>query len=72
MKVRYVVVYERGEASWGAWVPDLPGCGAAGESREEVEHLIREAISAHIASLRKQGEPIPAPASSAATLEVSA
>lgn len=68
----YIVIYERGETSWGAWVPDLPGCGAAGESREEVEDLIREAIPAHIASLREQGEPIPAPTSLASAVEVSA
>jgi len=68
----YIVIYERGETSWGAWVPDLPGCGAAGESREEAEELIRAAIPAHIASLREQGEPVPPPASSAAPVEVSA
>jgi predicted RNase H-like HicB family nuclease len=43
----YVVIYEQGPTSWGAWVPDLPGCVAAGETRAEVETLIREAIDAH-------------------------
>lgn len=41
---RYMVVVERGESSWGAHVPDLPGCIAVGESRPEVLRLIREAI----------------------------
>ncbi len=55
----YGVIYEQGPTSWGAWVPDLPGCAAAGESRGEVEQLIAEAIEAHIESLREQGEPVP-------------
>ena len=42
--IRYMVVSERGETSWGAHVPDLPSCVAVGETREEVRQLIREAI----------------------------
>jgi predicted RNase H-like HicB family nuclease len=53
----YAVIYEQGSTSWGAWVPDLPGCVAAGGSRGEVETLIAEAIGAHIESLREHGEP---------------
>ena len=52
---RYMVVIERGESSWGAHVPDLPGCIAVGETRDEVVHLIREAISLHIEELRATG-----------------
>jgi predicted RNase H-like HicB family nuclease len=66
----YAVIYEKGESGWGAWVPDLPGCVAAGETREEVERLIREAIRAHIESLREHGEPIPEPTSSAGGVDV--
>ncbi len=55
------MIYEQDSTSWGAWVPDLPGCVAAGESRDEVEQLIAEAIEAHIESLREQGEPVPEP-----------
>ena len=51
--MRYLVVLERGEQSWGAHVPDLPGCIAVGETREEVMQLIREAIDLHIESLRQ-------------------
>ncbi len=57
----YAVIYEHGLTSWGAWVPDLPGCVAAGKSRGEVKQLITEAIEAHIESLREQGEPVPEP-----------
>ena len=52
---RYVVVIERGGTSWGAHVPDLPGCVAVGETREEVRHLIREAIESHIDGLKQEG-----------------
>ena len=68
----YVVIYEQGPTSWGAWVPDLPGCVAAGETRTEVEQLIREAIEAHIASLRENGEPVPLPSSTAGTVNAHA
>jgi len=58
---RYMVVVERGETSWGAHVPDLPGCVAVGETREDVLRLIREAIEFHIDSLRQDGLPVPPP-----------
>ena len=54
-------VVERGETSWGAHVPDLPGCVAIGETREEVLRLIREAIEFHIDGLRQDGLPVPTP-----------
>jgi predicted RNase H-like HicB family nuclease len=66
----YAVVYEQSKTGWGAWVPDLPGCIAAGETRGEVEGLIREAIQAHIQSLREHGEPVPEPSSSAGSVDV--
>ena len=57
----YLVVYEKGPTSWGAYVPDLPGCVAAGESREEVRELIEGAIKMHLDGMREDGEPIPEP-----------
>jgi predicted RNase H-like HicB family nuclease len=54
---------ERGEESFGAYVPDLPGCVAAGETREEVMRLIREAIEFHLEGLREGGLPVPPPSS---------
>jgi len=61
--MKYLVVIERGGNSFGAYVPDLPGCGVVGETREEALQLIREAVELHIASLREQGSPVPEPAS---------
>jgi predicted RNase H-like HicB family nuclease len=72
MKREYVVIYEQGEKGWGAWVPDLPGCVAAGDTREEGDRLIREAIKAHIESLREHGEPVPEPSSYVGAVEIAA
>jgi predicted RNase H-like HicB family nuclease len=65
MKTNYLVVIESGNGSFSAFVPDLPGCIAAGDSREEVVELIAEAIPLHIESLRAHGEPVPEPRSEA-------
>jgi predicted RNase H-like HicB family nuclease len=59
--MRYAVVIEKGETSYGAYVPDLPGCIAAAESLEEVEVMIREAIEFHIEGLQGDGLPVPKP-----------
>lgn len=72
MSTQYTVILERGESSWGAHVPDLPGCIAAGESREEALALIREAIVLHIVGLREQGLPVPPPRSEGQTVDVGA
>ena len=61
--MQYLVVFERGPTSYGAYVPDLPGCVAVGESRAEVQALIHEAIELHIEGLRADGQPIPEPSS---------
>ncbi len=70
--MQYAVVIEKGPASYGAYVPDLPGCIAAGETRAEVMRLIQEAIEFHLDGLREDGLPIPAPASSIELIEVAA
>ena len=54
--MQYLVVVEKSETGFGAYVPDLPGCVAAAETREEVVKLIQEAIEFHIESLRESGE----------------
>ena len=69
---RYMVVLERGETSWGAHVPDLPGCVAVGETRDEVLCLIREAIEFHIDGLRQDGLAVPPPTSEGEFVEVGA
>ena len=55
----YAIVIEKGETSYGAYVPDLPGCVAVGETKEEVEALIREAIQFHLEMLQSGCFPIP-------------
>ena len=71
---RYLVVFEHTHGTgYSAWVPDLPGCVAAAETREECEQLIREAIPLHLRGMREDGEPIPEPSSvDAAIVDVSA
>jgi predicted RNase H-like HicB family nuclease len=68
----YIVIYEHGPTGWGAYCPDLPGLGAAGATRNEVERLIDEAMQLHIESLRKRGEPVPPPISTADVIAVGA
>ncbi|MEM7576218.1 MAG: type II toxin-antitoxin system HicB family antitoxin [Planctomycetota bacterium] len=65
----YIVVIEQADdGGFAAYVPDLPGCVAAGESREQTEQLIREAIPLHVESLREHGEPIPHPRTTVTTV----
>ena len=70
--MEYLVVVEKGGSSFGAYVPDLPGCVAVGETRREVLKLIREGIALHIEALRDAGEPIPPPASKSEIVKVRA
>jgi predicted RNase H-like HicB family nuclease len=70
--MQYLVVIEHGPASFGAYVPDLPGCVAVAESREEVEALIHDAIEFHIEGLRADGQPVPQPASTGQLVSVGA
>ena len=67
-----MVVIERGESSWGAHVPDLPGCVAVGETGDEVIRLIRESIALHIDGLKRDGLPVPKPISEGEFVEVEA
>ena len=59
--MKCAVVFEATENNYAAYVPDLPGCVATGETRDEVEAHIREAIAFHIEGMRAEGEPIPPP-----------
>jgi predicted RNase H-like HicB family nuclease len=70
--MRYLVVVERGATSYGAYVPDLPGCIAVGETREEVLASIQEAIEFHLEGLKEDGQPIPPSSSSGEIVEVAA
>jgi predicted RNase H-like HicB family nuclease len=68
--VTYTVIYEKGPTSWGAYVPDLPGVISVGDSREEVERLIQEAIKFHLDTMREEGIPIPSPSNFAGVVEI--
>lgn len=70
--MRYAVIVEEGETSFGAYVPDLPGCVAVGETKEEVLKLIQEAVEFHLEGLREDNQPIPEPSSSIEYIEVRA
>ena len=59
--MEYMVVIEQGGEGYGAYVPDLPGCVAVGDTREEVLALIKEAIAMHLELMREEGLPIPRP-----------
>jgi predicted RNase H-like HicB family nuclease len=68
--MRYAIVIEKGPTSYGAHVPDLPGCIAVAETLDELDELIRDAIKFHIEELREQGYPVPPPTSTVNYVEV--
>jgi predicted RNase H-like HicB family nuclease len=68
--VKYAVIIEKGPEGYGAYVPDLPGCVAVGETEAEVKQLIAEAIPLHVESLREDGLPVPEPTSQCEYIEV--
>ena len=70
--MKYAVIIEQGECSYGAYVPDLPGCIAVGETSEETLRLIHEAIELHIQGLKEDGLEAPASCSSVEIVEVAA
>lgn len=59
--MRYAVIIEMGTSSYGAHVPDLPGCVAVGKTADEAVELISEAIQLHLEQMRNEGEAIPSP-----------
>jgi predicted RNase H-like HicB family nuclease len=70
--MRYAVVIEKAHGNYSAYVPDLPGCIATGETVAEVQQLIREAIELHISGMREDGLPIPPPSSQVEYVQVAA
>lgn len=67
---RYTVVFEKGPKSYGAFVPDLPGCVAVAKSRPAADRLIREAIKLHLDDLRERGLRVPRPLAVADLVEI--
>ena len=70
--MRYAVVIEEARGNYSAYVPDLPGCIATGETVAEVQQLIREAIELHISGMREDGLAIPPPSSQVEYIQVAA
>ena len=68
--MQYVVVIEKADNNYAAYVPDLPGCVAAALTKGEVRKLIKEAIELHIDGLKEQGEPIPEPITTSELVKV--
>jgi len=68
--MKYLVIFEKGPTSYGAYVPDLPGCVAAAKTAPQVRKLIREAIELHVADLRERGLPIPKPTTAAEVVDL--
>jgi predicted RNase H-like HicB family nuclease len=68
--MRFAILIDKTATGYSAHVPDLPGCVAAGETREETLQLIREAIAFHIEEMRQHGESVPEPTSICEYVEV--
>ncbi len=70
--MRYAIVIENAGGNYSAYVPDLPGCIATGDTLTAIEQAIREAIEFHLDGLREDGTPIPPPSSHVEYVEVAA
>lgn len=70
--MRYAIVIEQAAANYSAYVPDLPGCVATGDTMEEVEAQIREAMNFHLEGLREDGLPAPQPSSHVEYMDIAA
>jgi predicted RNase H-like HicB family nuclease len=70
LAMKFAVIIEKAGSSYGAYVPDLPGCVAAGDSPDEVTALIRKGIKLHVDAMRADGEMIPEPTTQVRELEI--
>ena len=68
--MKYTVLIEKGPTNFGAYIPDLPGCVAVADSKEEVIALIQEGIVYYLEEMRNTGQPIPEPTTTAMVVEV--
>lgn len=68
--MKYVVVIEKAESNYSAYVPDLPGCISVGDTLDEVHQMIREAIEFHIEGMLRDGDPVPEPSSQCHEVEI--
>ncbi|GAC1389213.1 MAG: type II toxin-antitoxin system HicB family antitoxin [Vulcanimicrobiaceae bacterium] len=70
--MRYAVVIEKAASNYSAYVPDLPGCISTGQTVDEAERNIKDAITLHIEGMREDGQAVPAPTTHVAELEIAA
>jgi len=69
---KYLIIVEKTETGYSAYSPDVPGCGSTGQTKEEVERNIQEAIQFHIEGLREEGYTVPEPSTSSSYIDVAA
>jgi predicted RNase H-like HicB family nuclease len=67
---RFLIIIEKGTENYGGYAPDLPGCVAVGDTPEEVEKNMHEAIKMHVQGMIEDNEPIPTPRTIARYLDV--
>ena len=70
--MNYAVIYEKTSTGYSAYLPDLPGCVAAGATLEETKELIRGAVAMHLEAMREDGDVIPEPTTQAEYMAFSA
>ena len=68
--MQYLIVIEKTETGYSAYSPDVPGCISVGETREEIEQNMQEALAFHIDGMKLEGLAIPQPTSASAYVEV--
>jgi len=69
---KYLIIVEKTETGYSAYSPDVPGCASTGETKEEVERNIQEAIQFHLEGLQEEGYPIPEPTTYSSYIDVAA
>lgn len=68
--MKYLVIYEKSAAGWGAYSPDVPGLTAAGKTLDEVKKLISDTMEFYLAGIRREGERLPSPSAATAIMKV--
>jgi predicted RNase H-like HicB family nuclease len=69
---KYLIIVEKTETGYSAFSPDIPGCGSTGETKEEVERNIQEAIEFHLEGLRNEGYEVPEPSTYSSYINIAA
>ena len=68
--MKFLAIIEKSDNGYSAYLPDLPGCIAAADTREETEQLIKEGAAYHLEFMQEDGDPIPEPSTTALVVEV--